>query len=228
MDEDIPLDPLPPVPAPEPPAAESKPKKNRRFGSGLAIGVGAGVGGVLVILAVVGVIVYLVLINPWIDAVNGSDYGPYESGSAQTVQLEGKWLTMTDSEHGTVVGWSGGSMGSGSYMPGGAYADFTLSMPTEQEGVRAMVSIDILVTEQTQLLMGGQPWRPGTAAGTPSPIHSVFGEMDDWLGDEPGSDYLNSRQLTIKFKRDGNNIIAESIDASSTQSEWPYPWIKGY
>jgi hypothetical protein len=210
-------------PAPAAPAQEKAPKPPRRFGVGLAIGIGAGILGVIVILAVGALIVYLTLIRPEIHAVYPD--------KVETVQLSGSWAKMTDADHGTVTGWSAGDMGSGSGMPSGAFADFSLSMPTEQDGLRATVSVDILVTEQTQLLMGGQPWKPKTAAGQ-SPIHSVFGtemsyeDSGDFYSGDGQTDYLDSRQLTVKFHRDGQNIIADSIDASTEHTDPPFggPW----
>lgn len=212
MDQD-----LPPSPEQIPPAADPgvQGKRPRRFGAGIAIGAGAGVVAVLVILAVVGLIVYLA----WVRPLTADFYGSSWSEEIETVQIDGPWLQTTDGERGTVAGWSDGGFGGGDGMPGGSFASFGLSMPIEQDGVKARVSVNVYVTRDTKLLMGGQPWEPGSP-GSSDPVDVVFG---DYQG-ESGWDYLDMRKLTVGFKKDGDYLIAETIDASRTQGAAPWMW----
>ena len=196
-------------------------KPPRRFMTGLAIGLGAAVVAV-VIVAVVALVLFPS--TPTYPSAYGAIPWPTQ---VKTVQLNGPWIKMTDNQHGTVVGWSQGTSGwDGSGMPGmpvGVFASFELFSPTEQDGVKAMISTGILVTHDTKLLMGGQPYSATTTGGT-SAIDSVFGMYQGDTG--PG--YLDMRELTVSFKRDGDNLIAESIDASATEQVPPFFWAEGY
>ncbi len=200
------------------PEDRKRTRQPRRFGAGLAIGVGIGVVALMVILAILALIVFLTFVRPSMQEAGG--YWPEE---VKTVQIDGPWLNMTDSQHGTVAGWCDGGFGGGDGLPGGAFAEFSIGMATEQDGVRARVSVDIFVARETQLLMGGQPWKPQTAMSG-SPLEAVFG---DYQGDI-GYDYLDMRELTIKFRREGDYLIAESIDASTTQQDPPFSWGGGF
>jgi hypothetical protein len=193
-------------------------RQPRRFGAGLAIGVGIGIGALVVILAILALIFYLAFVRPVTVDIGAS--WPEE---VKTVQVDGPWLKMTDSTHGTVSGWSDGGFGGGDGLPGGAFAEFSIAAATKQDGVMARISVDIYITRDTRLLMGGQPWTP-QMTGSSSPIDAVFGDSQG----EVGYDYLDMRELTVTFRRDGAYLIAESIDASTTQQDSPYMWGGGF
>jgi hypothetical protein len=201
-----------------------KATRPHRFGSGAALPLGLGVLGAILIAVIVVLIVLLTWVKPMHNVFSQPLPG-YMPGEIETVRLDGPWLKMTDDQHGTVVGWSDSGTTTGDGMPHGAVAEFDLSMPTEQDGVKAIVSVGILVTPETELLMGGQPWEP-EETGERSPVEVVFGS--DGFGSDVGYDYLDMRELTVEFRREGDALIAESIDASTSQQESPLFWMQGY
>ncbi len=136
----------------------------------------------------------------------------------EVVRASDPWLKMIDKNHGRIIGFTSGSGSSGG-LPHDAISKFDLVKPTEQDGARASITVSIYVTPKTKLTMGGKPWKPKNQTGkTPSTV--VF----DGLQDEPSYTFLEMRELTIDFRLEGHDLVAEQIDASKKRKD-PPNWI---
>lgn len=186
-----------------------QPKGKSRFVWGMALGALSGVLVAVLILAITALVIYFDMraqMNPY-----------YRSGSSKVtyVQSSQAWVSMKDAKRGQVAGRLDGGWGSSSDLGYGAVADFTLGKLTRQDDVPAKVVIHILVTPKTTLTMGGKPWSPKDADRKKSPAEMLF--SDDG-GDESTYDFLEERELTVSFRREGDAVIAENIDASSERT----------
>lgn len=191
---------------------DSHPEDNRterrptRFAWGLALG--ALGGGLLIVLIVATVTLFI-----YLDA--RQQFDAYSSGSSELtyVQSSEPWIEMSDGKRGRVSGYGDGGWGSGSDMEHGAIAEFNLTRLTRQDGVPARILVRILVTPETEITKQGQPWKLKGANREWSPAEMLF--FDGAAGDST-YDFLDSGELTVEFRREGDALIAESIDSSGS------------
>ena len=197
--------------ASNPDNSSSTKKRQSRFVWGLLIGTSIGT-----MAAVIVAVAAMVIANP-LGATMRIRQVIGRPSKIEVVQASDPWLKMVDKNHGRIIGFSGG--GSSGGLPHGAISQFDLVKPTEQDGARASITVSIYVTPKTKLTMGGKPWKPKDQTGkTPSAL--VF----DGLQDEPNDAFLEMRELTIDFRLEGHDLVAEQIDASEKRKDRP-SWI---
>ena len=181
-----------------------------RFVWGVTLGVGIGAITVVIVIALAATIVYSTAMTRFPGLANSR---------VEVVRSSDPWIKMVDKSHGQISGFAGGGSSSGSGMPYGAIAEFNLRKPTQQDGVRAEISVSIYVTQRTKMTMGGKPWKPKSQSGKP-PSTAVFLGAEDEANDA----FLEMRELTVDFRFEGHDLVAERIDASKKRKELP-SWI---
>jgi len=181
-------------------------RRPSRFAWGIALGVGIGAIAVTIVIALTTFIIY----SNWIGRFTNMS-----SGKVRVVKSSDRWLKMSDKKHGSVTGFSGSSSSSGR-LKHNAITVFELRIPTQQSGMLAAISVGVYVTPKTKLTMAGKPWKPKIKTGK-TPAETVFD-----MGSEDMSDSLiDTRELTIYFRREGYDLVAERIDASKVKKSPP-------
>ena len=185
-------------------------KRQSRFVWGLLIGISIGT-----MAAAIVAVAAMVIANP-LGATMRIKQVIGRTSKIAVVRASGPWLKMIDENHGRIIGVSGGGGSSGTGMAHGAISQFNLVRPTEQDGARASLTVSIYVTPKTKLTMGGKSWKPQDQTSK-TPSTRVF----DGLQDEPGDTFLEMRELTIDFRLEGHDLVAEQIDASKKRKDPP-------
>ena len=187
------------------------PPRSSRFGVGVAVGISVGVVTVVVVLGLI-----------WFGGMVLASRAVVDSGSAEVTYVKSTdpWLKMTDSTHGRVAGYSATSMSTSSYEDHGAIGRFGLTVPTNQEGVLGFVTVNVWVRPDTELTMGGKPWRPKQGnLGTPA--EALFGVKG--FGED--TSLLDRRHVTVDFRRVGHDLVAQRVDASQEETMPPF-WME--
>lgn len=175
-----------------------------RFAWGVALGVGIGAVTVVVVIALAAIFIYSRMM---------AQFSGMTDKKVEVVQSSEPWLKMIDKTHGRIDGFLGAGGSSGSRMPYGSIYQFDLEKPTQQNGVRAAISVSIYVTPKTKLTLDGKPWKPRSRAGK-TPAMTVFGGLEG-----PEDAFLGTNKLTVNFRREGRDLVAEHIDASKTEKK---------
>lgn len=190
-------------------------KRPSAFAWGLALGISMGV-----FAATIVAVVAMVVANPLGTMMKAQRFFGRDPSSVEYVEASDPWLKMVDKKHGRLTGFTGGGGSSGDGMPHGAISQFDLVKPTQQNGIRASITIPVYVTPKTKLTRGGKPWKL-KGQNAKSPANAVFNGLEP----DPNDSFLEFREITVYFRLEGRDLVAERIDTSKQQKDRP-SWMQ--
>lgn len=118
-----------------------------------------------------------------------------------------QWFSVAPDGTGTLQGWESGNSGMGGQPAPGVVGYFDVGTADVNDGVQVVHTVHIYFTRKTEIRIGGQLYKKGKA---PSPAEAVFGYGETLPGDP---ELLSERLLTIRFRRVGKVLVADSISA---------------
>jgi hypothetical protein len=133
----------------------------------------------------------------------------------------GEWLKVYPAGKGEIVGWAEGTTASSSEGNGAAVPSyqFTIVNLGMAGGRKVALSVMLAVDDKTTFALGAAPIKPDAHHRTAADV--VF----DTTGDKESPILDGGKKLTVRFHRSGDWFVADSVVASTEESDSGPPFF---